>query len=310
VFGLLNFLLSRRWSLPVSHQLALMQTAFNVLVAVISLPLLGSLLAMVKSVFVPGSADAAEAAANRTFLDPQALESPSVALANATREALRMTDEVREMLKNVWAARALKSVVQINSARAKDDTVDQINRQLMLYLSRIEELSDADRKWHFTLLTYSSELESIGDTIEKNLSNTVSKQLTERLTFDPADETALGDVYQRTLRQFDLVASLMTGRAATTAQQLIKGNDEIIAVCLAQKKIHYERLKPGSDTALSASLCYLDLLDSLRRVSEHLSTVAHEIRRANARPKKAKAAQAAAEGAGDILLSEQTRASQ
>ena len=311
VFGPLNFILSPKWSLPMSQQLALMQTAFNVLVAVISLPLLGKLLALVKNLFVPGLGESAEAAANRTFLDPQALESPSVALANATREALRMTDEVREMLQNVWAARAQKSVVQIKSARAQDDTVDQINHQLMLYLSQIGELSDADRKWHFTLLTYSSELESIGDTIEKNLSSTLSKQLIERLTFDAADEAALGDVYQRTLRQFDLVASLMTGRASNTAQQLIKGNEEIIALCVAQKKIHYERLKPGSDTALSSSLCYLDLLDGLRRVSQHLSTVAHEMRRANTRPKKAKPnAQGAAENGGELLLPQQPRVSQ
>lgn len=286
--GPLNFLMSPELALPVSHQLAFMQTAFNVLVALIALPLLNGLLAAVKTTFAPDVAGSAETEAKKTFLDSQALESPSVALTNATREALRMTDEVGEMLQSFWAAHTQKSAVRIKSLRTQDDTVDHIHRELILYLSRIGDLNDTDRKWHFTLLTYSSELEAIGDIIEKNLSNTISKQLAERLSFDPVDETALHDVYQRTLRQFDLMASLMTAREPLAAQQLIKGNDEITVLCAAQKKIHYERLKPGSDSALSSSLCYLDLLDGLRRISQHLTTVAYEIKRAGTRSKKSK----------------------
>lgn len=273
----LDFLLSPALDLPVSHQLAFLQTAFNALVAVISLPLLNGLLALVKLTFVPEPPLAA-AAARKSFLDPQALEAPSVALANATREALRMTDEVRDMLETVWAARAQRSVAQLKTVRAQDDTVDEINRQLVHYLSRIGELNHADRRWHYTLLMYASELESVGDTIEKNLSNTVSKQLTDQLVFEPADESALLEVYQRTLQQFNLVASLMTARAAATAHQLLKANDDIAALCATQRKLHYERLKPGSEAAVSSSLCLLDLLDDLRRVSHHLSIVAHEIK--------------------------------
>jgi phosphate:Na+ symporter len=274
---------------PVPQQLALMHTAFNVLVALLCLPLLHGLLVVTRKLLVPDPATPADANGGRkSFLDPQALETPSIALAHATREALHMTDEVRDMLRTLWAAHTRKNAGQIKSVRSQDDTVDQINRQLMLYLSQIGELSDFDRQWHFMLLSYSSELEAIGDIIEKNLSSTVRKGVTEGFAPDPTDEAALDGLYQRTLRQFDLVASLVTTRETATAHELIKARDEINTWCVAQRRSHYERLKPGDERAFSASLCFLDLLDGLRRISNHLSTIAYEFKPAGTRARKAK----------------------
>jgi phosphate:Na+ symporter len=273
-------------ALPMPQQLALMHTAFNVLVALFSLPLLGVLLAVVKNIFVPDPPQAEEAP--KTFLNLEALETPSIALAHATRETLRMTDEVKIMLQNLWAAHTQNSADQIKNIRAQDDTIDEINQQLMLYLSRLGEMNDFDRKWHFTLLSYSSELEAIGDIIEKNLAGTVTKQLAENLSLNPEDESVLNNLHQKTLLQFDLAASFITAREPTTAQKLIAARDEINEWCLAQKKIHYERLKPGDRQALSGSLCFLDMLDGLRRISNHLSTATYGFKTAGARVKKLK----------------------
>lgn len=274
-------------SVPMPQQLALMHTGFNVLVALVFLPLLHPLLRFTKQVFLP-SPPASDEAARKTFLDPQALESPSIALAHATREALHMTDEVRGMLQNLWKAYLQRNAGQIKTVRTHDDTVDQINRQLMIYLGQIGEMNDFDRRWHFTLLSYSNELEAVGDLIEKNLSGTVTKQLAEGVSAAPADQESLATLYQKTLHQFDLVASLITTREAATAQQLVKARNEINAWCLAQKKSHYERLKPGDPQAFSVSISFLDLLDGLRRICNHLASVAAEFNPSAVRSKRRK----------------------
>jgi phosphate:Na+ symporter len=222
----------------------------------------------------------------KSFLNPEALDTPPVALAHATRETLRMTDEVKIMLQNLWTAHAYKNVYPIKNIRAQDDAIDEINQQLMLYLSQISEMNDFDRKWHFTLLSYSSELEAIGDIIEKNLFGTVMKQLAEGLSFNPDDEAALTHLYQKTLLQFDLAAGFITNRDAVTAHKIITARDEINDWCLAQKKNHYERLKPGDKEALSGNLCFLDLLEGLRRVSNHLSTAAYGFKPTGLRVRK------------------------
>jgi phosphate:Na+ symporter len=271
-------------SLPVPHQLALMHTAFNLVVALISLPFLNLLLTTVKKTLVPDPDHIEDLP--KTFLNPEALETPAIALAHATRESLRMTDEVKVMLQNLWAAHAQENGGRIKNIRTQDDTVDEINQQLMLYLSQLGEMNDFDRRWHFTLLSYSSELEAIGDIIEKNLTATVRKQLAEGLTLNPEDEAILSNLYQRTLLQFELAVGFITAREVVTAQRIINAKEEISAWCLTQKKNHYERLKPGDKVALSGSLCFLDLLEGLRRINGHLSMAAHGFKSSGMRARK------------------------
>lgn len=272
---------------PVPQQLALLHTAFNVLVAVISFPLLDWLLMVVRKTLAPDPPRSPEAP--KTFLDPAALETPSIALAQATRESLRMTDEVKMMLQNLWLGRTQNNALPVEKIRAHDDTIDDINQQMMLYLSQIGEMNDFDRKWHFTLLSYSSELETIGDVIEKNLANTTAKQMTDNFVLSAEDETVLVNLYQKTLLQFDFAASFITARESSTAEKVIRARDEINDWCLLQKRSHYERLKPGDRQALSSSLCFLDMLDGLRRINNHLSTAAYGFKPAGTRQKKQRA---------------------
>lgn len=295
-----NLLHLKNLSLPVPQQLALMHTAFNLLVALVSFPMLGGLLTFVKKALVPDPP--APAGPLKTFLNPDALETPSIALAHATRETLRMTDEVRMMLQSLWSAHAQNSPAPFKNLRTQDDTIDDINRQLLLYLSQIGEMNDFDRKWHFTLLSYAAELEAIGDIIEKNLAGTVGKQVAGNLVLSPDDNSALDHVYQRTLHQFDLAASFMTTREPSTAQKVMDARNEINEWCLTQKRTQYERLKPGDRRGLSNSLCFLDLLDGLRRIGNHLSTAASGFAPAAARQKKARAKSRVQRRAGLDLL--------
>ncbi|HTV40393.1 MAG TPA: Na/Pi cotransporter family protein [Candidatus Sulfotelmatobacter sp.] len=282
-----NLFLLEKLSIPVPQQLALMHTAFNLTVAILSFPFLEWLLAFVKKTFVPDLPISQEAP--KTFLNPEALEAAPIALAHATRETLHMSDEVKVMFQNLWSAHIQNNSIPIRNIRSQDDTVDEINRQLMLYLSQISDMNDFDRKWHFTLLSHSGELEAIGDIIEKNLAATVAKQLTENLVLNPDDEAVLNHLYQKTLLQFDLAASFITMREQITAQKVLDARDEINDWCLIQKKTHYERLKPGDRQGLSNSLCFLDMLDGLRRISNHLSTAAYGFKPAGVRQKKPKA---------------------
>lgn len=277
---------STRIPLPIAQQMALMHTAFNLLVALIAFPILDTMLLVAKKTLVPDPSEPHEAP--KSFLDPQALEAPSIALAQATREALRMTDEVETMLQNLWSAHAKSNPAPVKNMRSQEDAVDEINLQLMFYLSQIGEMNDADRKWHFTLLSYAAELEAIGDIVEKNLHSTVTKQLAENVALNADDEAALNQLYQKTLLQFDLATSFMTTREPGTAQKVLGTRDEINEWCLIQKRAHYERLKPGDLQGLSNSLCFLDMLDGLRRIGNHLGTAAYSFSPGSARPKKAK----------------------
>jgi Na+/phosphate symporter len=136
--------------------------------------------------------------------------------------------------------------------------------------------------------SYAAELETIGDTIEKNLTSTVTKRLAENLVLHSEDETALNHLYQKTMLQFDLAASFITMREQATAQRVLSARDEINEWCLRQKKIHYEGLKPADRQSLSNSVSFLDMLDGLRRINNHLSAAAYGFSPTGVRQKRAR----------------------
>lgn len=273
-------------SMPVGQRLALMHTAFNLLVAVISLPFVTWLLTVVRKVLVPNRP---QGEVQGSFLDAQALESASIALAHATRESLRMTDTVRNMFQNLWTAYLQRDTAGIKSARAQDDAVDEMHRELILFLSQIGDLSDFDRKWHSILMSYTSELEAVGDILEKNLSATMLRQVADGISLSSDDMGILTKLYEKTILRFDLMIGLVTTREPATAERILNATDELDAWCSDEKKLHYMRLKSADKQALSTSLCFLDILDGLRRVSDHLSTIAMAFKSESRRARKARA---------------------
>ncbi len=273
-------------SLPVGQRLALMHTVFNVLVALISLPLVSLLLAAVRTVFVPNRPSAE---IQGSFLNPQALESASIALAHATRESLRMTDTVRTMLQNLWTAYLQGDTAGIKSARTQDDEVDEMHRELMLFLSQIGDLSDFDRKWHSILMSYTSELEGVGDILEKNLSATMLRQAIDGVSLPSTDMEILGKLYKNTMLRFELVTGWVTTRETATAERIAVAMEEMDDWCSNEKRLHYERLRSADKHGLAISLCFFDILDGLRRVSDHLSTIAVAFNSPTKRSRKVRA---------------------
>jgi hypothetical protein len=85
-----------------------------------------------------------------------------------------------------------------------------------------------------------------------------------------------------------LAASFMTMGEHIAAQRVLNARDGINEWCLNQKKTHYEGLKRGNRHGLSTSLCFLGMLDGLRRISNHLGPAAYGFSPTAARKQKAK----------------------
>lgn len=144
-------------------------TLFNLGVGLLCLPIIAPLSHLMRFLIVAPRETSLQGP--QTYLDPQALESPALALANATREVLFLADEIQLMLHNFWQAQTEHDKTLAAQVHAHDDHVDDTAAQVTAYLSQIsrEDLSDGDSHWQFTLFSCVNELESIGDIIDKNL---------------------------------------------------------------------------------------------------------------------------------------------
>lgn len=258
----------------VMRQTAMAHTFFNVLVAVVALPLIGPLHRLVA--FMIRQPVGAGLAVSENFLDPRVLDTPSIALARATRETLRMADQVRSMLENFWQAYSGNDAELARRIQKQDDVVDRMNLDIKNYLSRIGENRNAgDTTWQFTLLAFSAELEAVGDLVDKHLCDALLKQRFERTGMVVVDREQLEAAYRRVLHSFDIALGLLTTRGVGDAKALVREKHEFNEWARELQRAHYERLAFASPERLASSSYFVDAFNALRRINSHVSTIGY-----------------------------------
>jgi phosphate:Na+ symporter len=264
----------------VARQAADFHTGFNVIVAFVGIVFGGPLTRMVKRTFFATPVAAPAGAAVKpvaTHLDPEALSSPVFALANAARETLRLADEVKGMFEGAWRALSEHDAALAREVQKHDDRIDGMNTAIKLYLSRIpnDAMTPRDSQLQFGLLNFCSQLESIGDIIDKNLCSAVIKHGSEELSLSPNDRAVLQALYGKVLRRMEGAISVLATRDRAVARQFLQEGDRLKEWCIGVQKTHYQSLTDPDAGAVIASQAFLDLVNVLRRISGQLNTIGH-----------------------------------
>jgi len=258
-----------------ARQIAMFHTEYNVLVGLIALPLIAPITRLVRWMIPPVEVQAGLPSIE-SYLDPAALDSPSLALANSTRETLQLADGVRLMLRSFWSgytARDLNVAVRVQN---EDDRVDRRYHEIKNYLSLIREgMTEGETRWQFALLTFSNELESVGDIIDKNLCDAFRKQVTEGVFLSPDDAQVLGELYAMVESRFDVAVGLLATRGGSQVKAFLAGKETLNEWCRQAQRGHYDRLRTNEPQSLAASAYFLDMLNSFRRINSHISTIAY-----------------------------------
>ncbi len=262
----------------IARQTANFHTGFNLIVMVAGVMFAGPVGRLMQRTVKPGEAPVADAIRPvTTHLDPAALASPVFALANATRETLRLADDVKSMLEGAWRALHERNAGLAVEVQRHDDRIDDLNTAIKLYLSRIPDdaLTPRDSQLQFGLLNFSSQLESIGDIIDKSICSAVIKHAHETAALPAADQADLQTLYEKVMRRMDGAISVLATRDRKLAEQFLEQGDELKNWCIDAQKRHYQRLAPGDALAIESSARFLDLVNTLRRISGQLNTIGH-----------------------------------
>ncbi len=270
-------------SLPgdAAQQTATGHTLFNILVGAVALPLAPALMRLAAAL-VP-TPDPGETVLAQSHLDPLALETPSLALARATRETLRMADLVRAQIVGFWRACRTGDVELARRTQKEDDKIDRYNRDLIAYLSHIGgEKNPRDQRWQVALMNFAVELESIGDILEKHLCDLAIKQHAESATLGTDEWATLDQLQRELLARFDELVSLFSLDGENRADAFIAAKRAFNERCRALQADYYARLRsaPPPGVAQTPSNGYfLDYLNGFRRINSHLTGVAYGLAR-------------------------------
>jgi phosphate:Na+ symporter len=248
---------------------------FNVFLALVAWPL-APLVARLMGQLLK---DEAKPENGPRYLDQAQLDKPVIALANATREVLRIGDAVEGMLLSSRAAFADNNLVRLADIAGLERQVDLLQQEVKLYLSRLNrlELTEEQSNRSFVIIDYAINLEHIGDIVEKGLCPQIGKKISQGLILSEDGYLELDRLFGLTIDNLRVAQTIFVTRDFHLARQLMETKDEIRVMEKQSSMRHIERLRDGRPESIQTSSVHLDLLRDLKRINAHVVSVAHPI---------------------------------
>jgi phosphate:Na+ symporter len=260
-----------------SRMTADFHTAFNLALAVVFiLPL--DWLASLLTKFLPERAKPNNPA-TPLYLDETALGTPSVALACAAREVLHLGDIVETMLLQSMTALTTDDRRLVAEISRMDNAVDKLDEAIKLYVTRLtrESLDERDGHRAMEIISFSINLEHIGDIIDKNLMELAQKKIKRKLAFSKQGAAELEAFHQEVMSNLKLAFSVIMSGDVKIARQLIAEKVTLRTAELAAAESHLGRLREGRPESIESSSLHLDVLRDLKRIHSHICSVAYPV---------------------------------
>jgi len=252
-------------------------TAFNLFVAAVFLPLV-SIVAVLAARVLP---DAPQTGVNNKpkHLDPTVLDSPSEALACAMRETLNMGDHVANMMRQTLVVFERSDPKLVKEVEKSDNIVDELHEAIKLYLVKASkaEMSEEESRRYVEIIMFTTNLEHIGDIIDKNLMELATKKIKNRYAFSNEGLEEIRRFHARVMDNMRLAFNVFATRDVAMARRLLAEKATTRAAELAAADSHFARLREGRPESIETSAIHLDVMRDLKRINGHLTSVAYPI---------------------------------
>jgi phosphate:Na+ symporter len=265
------------WQPDLARMTAEFHIAFNLVTAVLFIGLLDGMASLLKKL-LPDRVREADPSRPR-YLDDTALETPSLALADAARETLHMGDDVEIMLRKVMAAIMTNDRALVDQVSRMDNVVDSLNEAIKLYVTKLTRgsLDEREGQRAMEIISFAINLEHIGDIIDKNLSELAIKKIKRRFQFSPEGAEELSALHKRTMDSLRFAFGVFMSGDVKEARKLLAEKAALRNAELAATERHLDRLREGRPETIETTSLHLDVLRDLRRIHSHICSVAYPV---------------------------------
>ncbi|WP_341890618.1 Na/Pi cotransporter family protein [Variovorax sp. YR752] len=261
----------------VHEQVVWFHFGFNVVLALLFISFTGVVGRLVERV-LPEPRLGADAARPR-HLDPVALSTPSLAISCAAREALHQADVVETMLRGILPVIKHNDLVLAEQLRKMDDTVDELYSAIKFYLTQIsrEALSERESRRWTDILSFTINMEQIGDVIERVLQDVEDKKIRKSRSFSEAGLAEISHLHERLLANLRLGMSVFLDGHVRDAKKLLEEKAHFRDLEREYAGSHIARLQDNTASSIETSSLHLDLISDLKRINSHICSIAYPI---------------------------------
>jgi len=269
--------LLQQWAPSAHQQVVLFHLGFNLLLAATFIGFTGWLGSQLER-WLPDPPQHADGTRPR-HLDPVALATPSLAISCAAREALHQADVVETMLRGVLPVMRNNDLELAEKLRRMDDTVDDLYSAIKFYLTQIsrEALSEREGRRWTDIVSFTINMEQIGDIIERVLQDVEDKKIRKGRSFSDAGMAEISHLHERLLANLRLGMSVFLDGHARDAQKLLEEKARFRDLEHEYAANHIARLQDNTAQSIETSSLHLDLISELKRINSHICSIAYPI---------------------------------
>jgi phosphate:Na+ symporter len=216
---------------------------------------------------------------NSSALDVSALTNPRLAIANATREVLRLCETIDVMLTRVIDMYRTVTRDDIAALSQLDDRVDRRHSAIKLYLAKAtaHNVSEPEAIRCQELVAACVKLEQVGDIIVRNMLLHIQKKRDRNVEFTDEGWQELVSMHAAVLANAKLAFNVIVNRDIETARQLVEEKDNLRSREKACGQRHFERLRSGTALSIETSSIHLDTIRDLKDINSLLASLAYPV---------------------------------
>ncbi|MBD1552977.1 Na/Pi cotransporter family protein [Pseudomonas typographi] len=212
-------------------------------------------------------------------LDPAALDTPSLALANATRETLRIGDIVEHMLEQMLNVLRGKQTAVTQELRALGDEAEALYSAVKLYLAKMprEDLGERDSQRWAETIELAVNLNLASDLIERMLRKVQQQKTSQRRSFSEVGLEELAGLHTQLMANLRLGLNVYLSADPESARQLLKEKRRFRAQERRLTHTHVSRLQRGVLQSLETSSLHLELIADMKRLNSLFCASAYAV---------------------------------
>jgi phosphate:Na+ symporter len=252
-------------------------TGFNIVTALLFFPLLKPF-ARLLTRLLPVRVDTTDPY-QPAYLDGAARETPSIALAGAAREALRMVDVFEDMLRGAIESLDRGDRKRVAETKRMDDVLDRLDRSIKEYLTSLDTdaLDEADHRRMAEIVAFTTSIEHAGDIVERSLMPLAAKQIKRGIAFSEASRREIRGMIERLIANARAAAAVFMTEDPRSARRLLHEKEIFRDFETQATRSHFGRVRGDRNDGIEAGRLHLDIVRDLKRVNSHLAAAAYPV---------------------------------
>jgi phosphate:Na+ symporter len=217
---------------------------------------------------VPAREGDADEQRDPRYLDEDVLDTPSVALALARLETVRLAFRVKVMVDAIGPATLTGTRRQLRAVAELDHDVDRLHRLILAYLAKIGrgDLTTEQSNQMLRLLSIANILEQIGDVVETNLVALGLHRIDEGIRPSPSTHRVVMRFHGAVRDQFAAVVEALDSEDSSLARQVRRAKRDVVALRDAATAHQAGRLLDAGPRRVRAYTRESEIVEHLRRI--------------------------------------------